>query len=72
MIVSEDEVAPNTDGGWDVTADGASRASSHHQTQEAVHAEARRLAENAGGGEVRIHGRDGQIRKSDTTVPPRG
>ena len=71
--MSEDEVAPNTDGGWgDVTADGASRASSHHQTQEAAHAEARRLAENTGGGEVRIQGRDGQIRKSDTTVPPRG
>ncbi len=70
--MSEDEVAPNTVGGWDVTADGASRASSHYQTQEAVHAGARRLAENAGGGEVRIHGRDGQIGKSDTTVPPRG
>ena len=50
--MSEDEVAPNADGGWDATADGASRASSHHQTQEAAHAEARRLAENAGGGEA--------------------
>lgn len=70
--MSEDGVAPNTDGGWDVTANRASRASSHHQTQEAAHAEARRLAENAGVGEVRIHGRDGQIRESDTTVPPRG
>ena len=46
-------------------------------TQEAAHAEARRLAENAGGGEVRIHGMDGQIRESDTIAksdpfPPRG
>jgi len=60
-----------------VIADGASHAASQHSTQEAAHAAARRLAENAGGGEVRIHGMDGQIRESDTIAkrdpyPPRG
>ena len=60
------EVTPKSDGGWDVIANGASRASSHHTTQDAAHTEARRLAKNAGGGEVRIHGRDGKIRQSDT------
>jgi len=60
--VSEDyEVGSNTDGGWDVTADGVSRASSHHQTQDAARG-SQALAENAGGGEVCINGRAGQIR----------
>ncbi len=45
------EVVPNPDGGWDVTADGATRASSHHDTQKAAHAEARLYATKAGGGE---------------------
>jgi len=31
------EVVPNPDGGWDVVADGASRVSSHHNTQESAH-----------------------------------
>jgi hypothetical protein len=71
------EVTPNPKGGWDVIADGGKRASSHHDTQKAAHQAARRLAENAGGGEVRIHGRDGRIRQSDTIAkpdpfPPRG
>jgi Uncharacterized protein conserved in bacteria (DUF2188) len=76
--VSQDyEVVPNPEGGWRVIADGASRAASQHDTQEAAHAEARRLAENAGGGEGRIHGMDGRIRESDTIAkpdpfPPRG
>jgi len=70
------EVVPKGDG-WDVVAGGGVRASSHHDTQEQAHQTARRLAENAGGGEVRIHGRDGKIRESDTIAkpdpfPPRG
>jgi len=64
------EVVPNPEGGWRVIADGASRAASHHGTQEAARAEARRLAEHAGGGEVRIHGMDGEIRESDTIARP--
>jgi hypothetical protein len=45
--------------------------------RKARYAEARRLARNAGGGEVRLNGRDGKIRQSDTIAkpdpfPPRG
>jgi Uncharacterized protein conserved in bacteria (DUF2188) len=71
------EITPNPKGGWDVIADGGKRASSHHDTQKAAHAAARLYATKAGGGEIRIHGKDGQIRQSDTIAkpdpfPPRG
>ena len=62
-------VVPNPDGGWDIKKPGAERASSHHDTQGDAQQRAREIVGNAGGGEVRIHGRDGRIRDSDT-VPP--
>ncbi|WP_071606299.1 DUF2188 domain-containing protein [Luteipulveratus halotolerans] len=62
-------VVPNPNGGWDVRAPGASRSSAHTETQaEAIH-RARSIVRNAGGGEVTIHGQDGQIRDSDTIAP---
>lgn len=58
-----------TEDGWAVRAPGASRASSKHDTQaEAINA-ARRIVGNSGGGEVTVHGRNGQIRDSDTVAP---
>ncbi len=62
-------VVRNPNGGWDVKAPGAKRASSHHGTQADAERRAKTIVANAGGGEVRIHGRDGRIRDSDT-VPP--
>lgn len=62
-------VVPNPHGGWDVKAPGAGRASSHHRTQADAERRAKEIVGNLGGGEVRIHGRDGRIRDSDT-VPP--
>lgn len=62
-------VVPNASGGWDVKEPGARRASSHHSTQREAEGRAKEIVENRGGGEVRIHGRDGRIRDSDT-VPP--
>lgn len=62
-------VVPNPDGGWDVRAPGASRASSHHDKQDQAIDRGREIVGNAGGGELRIHGRDGQIRDSDTIAP---
>ena len=56
-------------GGWDVTAPGASRASSHHDTQAEAIDRGRQIVHNAGGGELRIHGVDGKIRDSDTIAP---
>lgn len=62
-------VVPNDDGGWDVTADGAERASAKAETQTEAIDRARQIVGNAGGGEVTIHGRDGKIRDSDTVAP---
>ena len=62
-------VVRNQDGGWDVKKSGASRASAHTGTQADAIDRAREIVGNAGGGEVRIHGRDGKIRDSDTIAP---
>jgi hypothetical protein len=63
------EVTPNPEGGWDVKKPGASRASAHVETQAQAVDRARQILRNAGGGELRVHGRDGRIRSADT-VPP--
>lgn len=62
-------VTPRPDGKWAVSAPGAKRASSVHDTQKKAEAAAKRIVGNAGGGEVRIHGRDRKIRDSDTVAP---
>lgn len=64
------DVTPSKDGGWDVRAPGSSRASAHHDTQQEAIGAGRRILENQGGGELRIKGRDGRVRKQDTV--PRG
>ena len=69
MSKNNRHVTPNPEGGWDVRAAGAARASSHHDTQADAIDRGRAIVGNAGGGEVRIHGRDGQIRDSDTIAP---
>lgn len=62
-------VVPNENGGWDVKAPGARRASAHTGTQKQAQGRARAIVKNAGGGEVVTHGRDGRIRDSDTIAP---
>lgn len=62
-------VVANPNGGWDVKKPGSSRASAHSETQREAVARARDIVKNQGGGEVRIHGRDGKIRDSDTIAP---
>lgn len=52
--------------GWAVKAPGASRASAVTPTQKQAEARAKEIVRNQGGGEVRIQGRDGKIRDSDT------
>ena len=64
-------VVPSREGGWDVVASGAQRASSHHDTQEAAIDRARVIVRNEGGGEVVIHDRRNLIRDSDTVAPGR-
>lgn len=62
-------VVKNPNGGWDAKRDGASRASSHSNTQRRAEKDAKKFSANSGGGEVRIKGLDNKWRDSDT-VPP--
>lgn len=55
--------------GWAVKAPHGERASSVHSTQREAEQAAKQTVRNLGGGEVRIQGRDGRWRDSDT-VPP--
>jgi hypothetical protein len=68
-------VVPHPDG-WAVRGEGKSRATSVHDTQQEAINVAREIARNQGG-ELLIHGRDGQIRERDSSgnndpYPPRG
>lgn len=62
-------VVPNPAGGWDVKKADAQKSSAHTRTQSEAIKRASEIVENAGGGEVRIHGKDGQIRDSNTIAP---
>ena len=62
-------MVPNPDGGWDVKKPDAQRSSGHFDTQQDAIDRGREILHNAGGGELNIHGRDGQIRAKDTIEP---
>ncbi len=62
-------VVPNGTGGWKVVKPGAKRASAVAKTQAAAERRAKQIVANQGGGEVRVHRRDGSIRDSDTIRP---
>ncbi|UPW06902.1 DUF2188 domain-containing protein (plasmid) [Rhodococcus pyridinivorans] len=62
-------VVPDPEGGWNVKAPGAQRASAHTRTQAEAQAAARKILGNNGGGELVTHGRDSRIRASDTVAP---
>jgi predicted RNase H-like HicB family nuclease len=68
MSDNDRHVVPHADGGWDVKAPHAERASSHHDTQAEAILRAREIIGNAGGGELVTHGMDGRIRESDTVA----
>lgn len=62
-------VVPNAErGGWDVKKENAERASAHFSTQAQAISRARQIVDNtgAGKGEVRIQGRSGKFRDSDS------
>lgn len=67
--VNRRNVTPSPRGGWDIHRPGASRASSHHETQGEAIDRAREALHNTGGGELTIHDRHGRIRDSDTVAP---
>lgn len=56
-------------GEWAVKKAGSSRMSGKFESQRDAEKAAKKFAANAGGGEVRIHSRDGRIRDSDTVAP---
>lgn len=62
-------VVPNPKGGWSVKKPGASRSSANTKTQKEAVDRSRDILSNDGGGELRIHGKNGQIRDSDTIAP---
>lgn len=62
-------VSRRPDGSWQNKRDDAGRASSVHNTQAQAAAAAKQMLQNAGGGELKIKGVNGQIRSKDT-VPP--
>lgn len=66
MTSNNRHVVPNENGGWNVVKPGGERSSAHTDTQQEAVDRARTIVTNLGGGEVRIHGRNGQIRDSDT------
>ena len=55
--------------GWAVKQPGKAEPESRHRTQRAAEKQAKERVREDGGGEVRIHGRDGRIRDSDTVHP---
>lgn len=55
--------------GWAVKKAGADRASSIHDRQSDAERAAKHTVSDLGGGEVRIQGRDGRWRDSDTVAP---
>ncbi|WP_370307602.1 DUF2188 domain-containing protein [Sinimarinibacterium flocculans] len=63
--------------GWAVRAPGGARPSAVRSTQQEAEQRAKEIVRNLGGGEVRIQGRDGRFRDSDTVphgndpCPPR-
>jgi hypothetical protein len=62
-------VVKNPQGGWDVKAGGAKRASAHEKTQGAAEKRAKEIVGRGGGGEVVIHNTKGRIRDKDTVAP---
>jgi hypothetical protein len=62
-------VSPRPDGTWANQRAGAQKPASVHETQKAAIEAARQNLINAGGGELNVQGRDGQIRSKDTIAP---
>jgi Uncharacterized protein conserved in bacteria (DUF2188) len=63
------DVVQRDDGTWAITKPGSERASAVAPTQDAAVQRGTAILHNDGGGELRIHGRDGQIRDQRTIAP---
>jgi hypothetical protein len=63
------DVVQRDDGTWAVTRPESQRASAVAPTQDAAIHRGSEILHNDGGGELRIHGRDGVIRDQRTIAP---
>lgn len=62
-------ISKYSEGGWQYKKEGAKRVAGITDTQKKAERAAKRILEKSGGGEVKIHRRDGKIRDSDTVAP---
>lgn len=67
--MSNYHVTKRKDGNWQAKKAGATKAATVAKTQKEAEVIAKNILGKSGGGEVRIHGRDGRIRDSDTVAP---
>ena len=63
------DVVQRDDGTWAVTKPGSQRAGATAPTQAEAIKRGSEILKNDGGGELRIHRRDGQIRDQRTIAP---
>ena len=73
--MTDQHVTPHPEGGWQVKAEGASRATVRTETQKEAIERGKQIAMNQGA-ELYIHNRQGQIRERNTygtdPYPPAG
>ena len=69
-LARNDRFVVKHDDGWAVKKTKAGRSSSVHPTEKEAEKRAKQIVDNLGGGEVRIQGKSGPFRDSDTR--PRG
>ncbi len=73
--MTNQHVTPHPDGGWQVKAAGASRATVRTDTQKGAYAIGRQIAINQGS-ELFVHNKHGQIRDRNSygndPFPPKG
>jgi hypothetical protein len=63
------DVVRRADGAWEVTKPGSQRVSAVAPTQAEAIQRGTEILGNDGGGELRVHGVDGQIRDQRTIAP---
>lgn len=73
--MTDQHVTPHPEGGWQVKAEGASRATVRTETQKEAIERGKQIAMNQGA-ELYIHNKQGQIRERNTygtdPYPPAG
>lgn len=69
MTMANYYVTRNADATWNARREHAEKASSVSDNQQDAESDAKEFSANSGGGEVRIQGRDGRFRDSDTVAP---